>query len=172
MLEETLESPLDSKESILKEINCDYSLVGLMLKQKPHTLATWCKQPTQWKRPWCWERLKAKNRVAGDETVRQHHQLNTHELEWTAGDSGGHGELACCSPQGHKESNVTWPLNNNNELRMLSIFQKNFKSNEGYFDTWKLYDIQSLVLINIALLERTHTHSFTCFLWMLSDDKD
>ena len=23
------------------------------------TLATWCKQPTHWKRPWCWERLKA-----------------------------------------------------------------------------------------------------------------
>ena len=123
-----------------------------MLKQKPHTLATWCKQPTQWKRPWCWERLKAKKRVAGDETVRQHHQLNTHELEWTAGDSGGHRELACCSPQGHKESNVTWPLNNNNELRMLSIFQKNFKSNEGYFDTRKLYAIQSLVIINNSFI--------------------
>jgi len=23
------------------------------------TLATWCKQPTHWKRPWCWETLKA-----------------------------------------------------------------------------------------------------------------
>ena len=25
----------------------------------PHTLATWCKELTLWKRPWCWERLKA-----------------------------------------------------------------------------------------------------------------
>ena len=24
-----------------------------------NTLATWCKEPTNWKRPWCWERLKA-----------------------------------------------------------------------------------------------------------------
>ena len=24
-----------------------------------NTLATWCKKPTHWKRPWCWERLKA-----------------------------------------------------------------------------------------------------------------
>ena len=24
-----------------------------------NTLATWCKYPTYWKRPWCWERLKA-----------------------------------------------------------------------------------------------------------------
>ena len=23
------------------------------------SLATWCKELTQWKRPWCWERLKA-----------------------------------------------------------------------------------------------------------------
>ena len=24
-----------------------------------NTLATWCKESTHWKRPWCWERLKA-----------------------------------------------------------------------------------------------------------------
>ena len=24
-----------------------------------HTLATWCEKLTHWKRPWCWERLKA-----------------------------------------------------------------------------------------------------------------
>ena len=23
-----------------------------------NTLATWCEEPTHWKRPWCWERLK------------------------------------------------------------------------------------------------------------------
>ena len=25
----------------------------------PSTLATWCKELIHWKRPWCWERLKA-----------------------------------------------------------------------------------------------------------------
>ena len=30
-----------------------------MLKLKLHTLATWCKELTHWKRPRCWERLKA-----------------------------------------------------------------------------------------------------------------
>ena len=25
-----------------------------------NTLATWCEEPTHWKRPWCWESLKAK----------------------------------------------------------------------------------------------------------------
>ena len=38
----------------------EYSLKGLMLKLKLQYLVTWCEEPTHWKRPWCWERLKAK----------------------------------------------------------------------------------------------------------------
>ena len=49
-----------SNQSILKEINPEYSLEGLLLKLKPQYLVTWCKQLIHWKRPWCWERLKAK----------------------------------------------------------------------------------------------------------------
>ena len=30
-----------------------------MLKLKLQYLATWCKEMTHWKKPWCWERLKA-----------------------------------------------------------------------------------------------------------------
>ena len=48
-----------SNESILKEINPEYSLEGLMLKLKLQSLATWCKELTHWKRPWCWKRLRA-----------------------------------------------------------------------------------------------------------------
>ena len=48
-----------SNQSILKEICPEYSLEGLKLKPKLHTLATWCKELTYWKRPWSWERLKA-----------------------------------------------------------------------------------------------------------------
>ena len=48
-----------SNQSILKEMSCGYSLEGLMLKLKLQYLATWCKELTHWKRPWCWERLKA-----------------------------------------------------------------------------------------------------------------
>ena len=46
-------------QSILKEINPEYSLEGLMLKLKLNTSATWYEELTHWKRPWCWERLKA-----------------------------------------------------------------------------------------------------------------
>ena len=45
-----------SNQSILKELNPEYSLEGLMLKLRLNTLATWCKEPTYWKRPWSWKR--------------------------------------------------------------------------------------------------------------------
>ena len=48
-----------SNQSILKEISPKYSLAGLMLKRNSSTLATWCEELTHWKRPWCWERLRA-----------------------------------------------------------------------------------------------------------------
>ena len=44
-----------SNQSILKEMNPE----GLLLKLKLQSLATWCKEPTHWKRLWCWGRLKA-----------------------------------------------------------------------------------------------------------------
>ena len=48
------------KQSILKEISPEYSLEGLVFQfQNSNTVATWCKELTHWKRPWCWERLKA-----------------------------------------------------------------------------------------------------------------
>ena len=48
-----------SNQSVPKEINPEYSLEGLMLMLKLHTLATCCKELTHWKRFSCWERLKA-----------------------------------------------------------------------------------------------------------------
>ena len=48
-----------SNQSILKEINPECSLEGLMLKLKLQFFGTWCKELAHWKRPWCWERLRA-----------------------------------------------------------------------------------------------------------------
>ena len=45
-------------QSILKEISPKYSLEGWCWSWSSNTLATWCKELTHWKRPWCWERLK------------------------------------------------------------------------------------------------------------------
>ena len=47
--------------SLLKEINPEYSL-EINWCWSSNTLATWCNEPTHWKRPWCWERVKAKGK--------------------------------------------------------------------------------------------------------------
>ena len=61
VLEKTLESPLDCKE--IQPVNPEYSLEGLMVKLKlqyfGHFHQSIGEGLTHWKRPWCWERLKA-----------------------------------------------------------------------------------------------------------------
>ena len=39
--------------------------------------------------------------------VGSYHQLNGHEFAQTLGKSERQGSLECCSPQGHKESDMT-----------------------------------------------------------------
>ena len=47
-----------------------------------------------------------------DEMVGWHHQLDGHELEQALGVGDGQGSLACCSPWGCKELDMTERLNN------------------------------------------------------------
>ena len=54
-------------------------------------------------------------RKAEAEMVGWHHRLNEHESQQTLGDREGQGSLACCSPQGCKDLDVTEQVNNNNE---------------------------------------------------------
>ena len=49
--------------------------------------------------------------VTEDEMVGWHHWLNGHEFEQALGVGDGQGSLACCSPWGHKELDMTWGLN-------------------------------------------------------------
>ena len=46
-------------QTLRREINPEYSLEGLMLKLQYFGQFFWCEELTHWKRPWCWERLKA-----------------------------------------------------------------------------------------------------------------
>ena len=50
---------------------------------------------------------KIEDRRRRDEMVGWHYQLNGHEFEQILGDSEGQGSLACCSPWGHKQSDMT-----------------------------------------------------------------
>ena len=63
LLGPTLESLLDTEET--KPVNPKRNQLWIFIgrtdaeAEAPNTLATWCEQTTHWKRPWCWERLKA-----------------------------------------------------------------------------------------------------------------
>ena len=46
-----------------------------------------------------------------DEMVGWHHRLNGHDFEQAPGVGDGQGGLACCSPWGHKESDMTEQMN-------------------------------------------------------------
>ena len=47
------------QDQILKEINLEYSFEGLCWTWSSNTLSTWFEKQNHWKRPWCWERLRA-----------------------------------------------------------------------------------------------------------------
>ena len=57
-----------------------------------------------------------------DEMVGWHHRLSGNEFEQTPGDSEGQGKLACCSPWGHKESDMTERLDDNTCLKERDYF--------------------------------------------------
>ena len=49
--------------------------------------------------------------MTASEMVGRHHRLNGHEFEQTLAVGDGQGGLACCSPWGHKELDMTEGLN-------------------------------------------------------------
>ena len=95
-----------SNQSILKEINLK-KFIGrteaeALILWLPDTANSLEKDCDAWK-----DRGQEEKGAAEDEMVRQHHQLNGHELKQTPGDSGGQGSLACCSSWRRKESDTT-----------------------------------------------------------------
>ena len=68
-----------SQQSILRR-----SVLGVHWKDwcwswNSNTLATWCKELTHWKRPWCWERLRA----GGKEEDRRWDGWMASSTQWT-----------------------------------------------------------------------------------------
>ena len=111
-------------QSILKEMNPEYSLGGLMLKLKlqywPHDAKSQLirKDHDAWK-DW---RQEVKG-TTEEQVVVWHHLLNGHDIEQAPRDCDGHGCLVCCSRWGRKESDATEWLNNKNFFYDLIIFQ-------------------------------------------------
>ena len=94
----TLESSLISKEiqSVHLKGNQSWIFIGRTgWSWNSNTWATWCKELTHWKRPWCWERLKA-----GGEGVDGGWDgwISPTQRTWVWISSGSCWGLVCCSP--------------------------------------------------------------------------
>ena len=110
-----------SNQSICKEISPEYSLEGLMLKLKLQYSGH-----LMWRSDSLEKTQKKKERkdsdagkdwrqeekgTTEDEIVGWDHWLDGHESEQAPGGGDGQGSLACCSPWGHKELDMTEWLN-------------------------------------------------------------
>ena len=102
-----------SNQSILEGLNPEYSLEGLMAEAETPIL--WPPDVKNWlvgKYPDAGKDWRQEEKgTTEDEMVRWHHWLYGHEFEQTLGVGDGQGSLACCSPWGHKKSDMPVRLN-------------------------------------------------------------
>ena len=132
VLEKTPASPLDSKES--KPVNLKGNQPWIFIWRTDAEIEV----PILWP-PGAKNWLTGKDPDAGkdwrqeekgmteDEMVGWHHWLDGHEFEQALGVGDGQGSLACCSPWGHKELDMTERLNGTEgypEIKFASICYK------------------------------------------------
>ena len=98
-----------SNQSILKEINPEYLLEGLMLKLKLQYFGHLMPRAGSLEKTLMLGKIlrQEKKGTTEDKMVGWHYQFNGREFQQTPGDSEGEGSLVCCSPWGHKESDRT-----------------------------------------------------------------
>ena len=98
-----------SNQSILKEINPEYSLEGLVLKLKLQYFGHLRRRVNSLEKTPILGKIEVKGErgMTEDEMVGCHHWLNRLEFEQTPGNGEGQGSLTCCSPWGHKELDMS-----------------------------------------------------------------
>ena len=106
-----------SNQSNLKEISPEYSLEispdcsleELMLNLKLQYFGHLMRRTDSLEKTLMLGKIEGMRRrgMTEDEVVGWHHQHDGHEFEYTLGVGDGQGSLACCSPWGHKELDMT-----------------------------------------------------------------
>ena len=115
------DSARSSNQSILKEINPEYSLEWLMLKLKLQYFSHPMQSLLFGKKFWCWERLKGGE---GDDRGWDGWMASPTQWTWVWASSRrreGWGSLACYSPWAHKESDMTKWLKDNSSYSCLDF---------------------------------------------------
>ena len=126
VLENTLESPLDCKE--IKPVNPKGNQSWIFIGRtdaEAETSILWPPDKKNWligKDPDAGKDWRQEEKgTTENEMVGWHHWLGGHEFEQTLGDGEGQGSLACCSPWGHKELDMTDWLNWTERVYFIGI---------------------------------------------------
>ena len=127
VLEKILESPLDCKE--IKPVNPKGNQSWICIGRTDAEAAApihWPPDGKNWllrKDPDAGKDWRQEEKgMTEDEMVGWHHQLDGHEFEQALGVGDGQESLACCSPWGHKESDMTERLNWTELIRIILHF--------------------------------------------------
>ena len=136
-LERILKSPLNYKA--IKPVNPKGNWCWIFIggdwcwSWSSNTSVTSCKEPTHWKRLWCWERLKAGRE--GDDRGWDGWMASLTQWTWVWANSRRcWRSLVCCSPWGLKESDnlaieqlqqSIWPISSELWVNQLTLTDTN-----------------------------------------------
>ena len=150
-----------STQSFLKEVNLEYSLEGLMLKlQWPP------EEPIHWKRPWCWERLKAGGE--GDDRGLDGWMASLTQWTWLCASSGRWwrtGKPGVLQSVGLQRVGHNWATEKQNTCFIPYIF---FMGNQPVFQAMGSGFVQKILTLDWSdylQFARIHTW-FLLVLWI------
>ena len=123
-----------SNQSILKEINPEYSLEGLMLKLKPLYFGHLMGRANSLEKTLMLGKIEGKSR-------RRRQRMkwldgittNGHEFEQALGHCECQGSLVCCCPWDHKELDTTEQLNDNIRISAMKCHMIQTRRQEEIF---------------------------------------
>ena len=167
VLEKTLESPLDCKE--IKPVNPEENQSWIFIGRTDAEVEApilWPPDANNWllgKDPdagkdWRWE----EKGTTEDEMVKWHHWLGGHEFEQAPGVGDGQGGLACCSPWGRKESDMTKWLNWTDFLNNFLNFFFFFFDSAGSSWLPGLFSCGKRGLLSSCSVQASHCCGFSC----------
>ena len=111
-----------SKQSVIKEINFEYSLEGLMLKLKLQYFGHLMQKTDSLENTLMLGKIEGRKRRGWQKTRRLDGTPTHWKWVWaSSGDGEGQGSLACCSSWSCQELDTTEQLNNNNNIFIIRI---------------------------------------------------
>ena len=124
VLEKTLESPLDCREIQLVHPKGSQPWIFTGRTDTEAETPVLCPPNVKswliWKDPDAGKDWRREEKgTTEDEMAGWHHQLHGHEFEQASRVGDGQGGLVCCSPWGHKESDMTEALNSSGECLLI-----------------------------------------------------